>query len=256
MEETKIEQYVYVMSNPSFPDNMFKIGWTRKYPTIRAKNLHTSGIPTPFIIEFLIITTDGYKLEKKIHEYIKQYRLNPNREFFKISKDILTKILTNELNLKLTLITEIITPIKNIIVDKKVIDNKDVNKINKLYEIVAKEMNEFINKLKKDKTELVINEINGKKYVTTIETECEQDCLYSHGFEDDNEKYIKDTIYFIQQDINQYKKWIDNLLNNYEDIKNEIGIEHLRDDNKLFKKMILNTHTKLNNIKSKYIWEL
>ena len=44
MNETK-EQYVYVMSNSSFPSDMLKIGYTKEHPSIRANNLHTSGIP-------------------------------------------------------------------------------------------------------------------------------------------------------------------------------------------------------------------
>ena len=63
MSENK-EQYVYVMSNSSFPDDVLKIGWTREHPNIRAKDLHTSGIPTPFTVEYVIITPDGSKIEK------------------------------------------------------------------------------------------------------------------------------------------------------------------------------------------------
>ena len=85
------QQYVYVMSNPSFPEDILKIGWTREHPYIRANDLHTSGIPTPFIVEFIIITSEGSKLEKQIHNHIKSHRVNSNREFFKISKDELSE---------------------------------------------------------------------------------------------------------------------------------------------------------------------
>jgi hypothetical protein len=109
MNESK-EQYVYVMSNPSFSNDMLKIGWTREHPNIRANNLQTSGIPTPFIVEFVIITQTGFELEKQIHNYIKTYRVKSNREFFKISQCILVEILTKNLNLELTQITEIMVP--------------------------------------------------------------------------------------------------------------------------------------------------
>lgn len=87
------EQYVYIMSNLSFPDDILKIGYTRDHPNIRANDLYTTGLPTPFIVDYIIITPDGSKLEKTIHEHIKQYRTNSNREFFKIQKYELVKIL-------------------------------------------------------------------------------------------------------------------------------------------------------------------
>ena len=36
MNENK-GQYVYVMSNPSFPADMLKIGWTREHPQYKSK---------------------------------------------------------------------------------------------------------------------------------------------------------------------------------------------------------------------------
>jgi len=154
------EQYVYVMSNPSFPEDVLKIGWTREHPNMRANDLHTSGIPTPFIVEFVIITQEGYKVEKLIHNHIKTYRINSKREFFKISKEELTKILVNDLMLKLTPISEFSEP-----VNTKKSNNKKVNEIKMLYEQVKKEADEFSGKFQKEKSKLVIKEINNKKYV-------------------------------------------------------------------------------------------
>jgi hypothetical protein len=48
------KEYVYIMSNPSFGLDILKIGWTRNHPSIRASSLFTSGLPTPFQIEFII----------------------------------------------------------------------------------------------------------------------------------------------------------------------------------------------------------
>ena len=100
------EQYVYIMSNTCYDDDVFKIGWTSKHPFHRASQLNT-GAPTPFIVESVIITTKGPKLEKQIHNHLKQHRMDISREFFKIPKDALREILTNELNLVLTPITEL-----------------------------------------------------------------------------------------------------------------------------------------------------
>lgn len=97
-------EYIYVMSNASFDEDVIKIGWSRKHPSLRARQLYTSGLPTPFIIEFVIITTkgNGSKLEKNIHKYLNQYRINNEREFFKINKIDLIEIIINELKLEIT----------------------------------------------------------------------------------------------------------------------------------------------------------
>jgi hypothetical protein len=100
------EQYVYIMSNACYDDDVFKIGWTSRHPFYRISQLNT-GAPTPFIVELVIVTLEGCKLEKQIHTHLKQYRMETNREFFKISKDTLREIITNEMNLVLTPITEL-----------------------------------------------------------------------------------------------------------------------------------------------------
>jgi len=251
MTENK-QQYVYVMSNSSFPEDVLKIGWTREHPNIRAADLHTSGIPNPFIVEYVIITQEGSKLEKLIHERIKTYRINSNREFFKISKDELTKILVNELNLELTPITEILTQ-NNI----KKSNNKKVNELTILYEELKKEKDEFYIKLNKEKSKLVIKEINKKKHVSICSTEYNTTPLEIEGFEDEDESRIKNAYYFINRDIEgSYKTWLDDLINNYEEIKERIGVKQIIGDNKSFKRMILETHEKLRNLKGKYIWDL
>jgi hypothetical protein len=251
MTETE-EQYVYVMSNISYPDDLLKIGWTREHPNIRANDLHTSGIPTPFNVEYVIITQEGSKLEKNIHEHLKTYRVNSNREFFKISKDELTQILIKDLTLELTPITEIIAPI-----DKKLRHGKWVNDIKLLYEKLEKETDVFFSKLRRKHTQLVVNENNNQKIVSLKTNKSSTDALDWVAFDDDTEEErIRKICYFINEDIIRYKKWVEELVNDYEKIKIRIGIVLLRQDNKLLKEMILETHRKLNNLKSEYIWKL
>ena len=97
-------EYIYFMSNASFDEDVIKIGWSRKHPSLRACELYTSGLPTPFVVEFVIITSkgNGSKLEKNIHKYLNQYRINNKREFFKINKNDLFNIITDELKLEIT----------------------------------------------------------------------------------------------------------------------------------------------------------
>ena len=137
--ETGRFQYVYIMSNPSFQDDMFKIGWTREHPSIRAKHLHTSGIPTPFVVEYVIRTKDGSKVERKIHEQLEPFRVNSNREFFQISKYDLMEILTNDLNYELMRISDIPPPPHA----NKKLHNKTVNTLKDIYDNLAAEAEEF-----------------------------------------------------------------------------------------------------------------
>lgn len=106
---------------------------------------------------------------------------------------------------------------------------------------------------------LVIKKINNEKYVyiRAIETEYNITPLYKHGFEEDHdERHIKNAYYWINRQVIEYKEWLDNLIDNYEEIKNRISAEQMRSDNKWFKKSILDTLNDLHNLKSEYIWEI
>lgn len=247
------EQYIYVLSNPSFPSDYLKIGWTRYNPRIRAKSLQTSGIPTPFAIEYVIITSDGSKLEHQIHEYINEYRVNDKREFFKISKDVLTKILTEELLLELTPEDKIKET--NVVIKKT--KTKQVNELEELYKTLEERAHVLFRKINKHNCDIVVTENKkyNKKQVSFHEVNMNTFSLHMHGFEDDNEKYIKLEYYYINENITMYKEWLNNILNNYEEIKKTIGVKQLREDNKFFKKRMLDAHNSLNNLKNDYIWE-
>lgn len=249
MEEISTPQYVYCLSNPSFEDKQ-KIGWTREYPTIRALNLFTSGVPTPFNVEFIIPTKDGASLESKIHKHIKQYRAATNREFFEISIDKLKNILTNELNIEL--VCDILD------VKPRIVKNKQLQELNAVYERFYKEANEFINKLSKDKTKLIIEKINDKVCVSVGEAES-GNCLsgwyeYECTWAADDEYKIKNTCYFIKEDLKQYEGYIRNINENYDEIKKNIGGKGIRTDNIELKKWISKSQDKLDHLLKKYEW--
>ena len=92
-----LPQYVYCMSNPSLGKDIYKIGKSRN-PKIRQKELSNTSLPTPFSIEFIIETDDASQLEKDIHNYINDFRVNKNREFFKIEIETLKDII--EINIQ------------------------------------------------------------------------------------------------------------------------------------------------------------
>lgn len=77
--------WIYIMSNPSFR-GMVKIGYTTLDPTQRALELQTTGVPTPFKIEYQAYVSNCEELEVKIHRLLSRKRVGKNREFFRLSQ--------------------------------------------------------------------------------------------------------------------------------------------------------------------------
>ena len=77
---------VYIPSNPTYP-NLFKIGYTSKNAKDRANEINTTGVPTPFEVEYEAFVKNPKKTERKVHKLLKQKRKTNNREFFECSLD-------------------------------------------------------------------------------------------------------------------------------------------------------------------------
>lgn len=75
--------FVYVMSNPSIARGLLKIGKSDRDPKkFRANELRTTGVPEPFVVEFLALVEDADALESAVHNFLSQYRNTSDREFF------------------------------------------------------------------------------------------------------------------------------------------------------------------------------
>lgn len=61
---------------------LLKVGKTRGHYRDRASELHTTGVPTPFVEEYAVFASDCDQLERSTHNRIKSKRVNRNREFF------------------------------------------------------------------------------------------------------------------------------------------------------------------------------
>lgn len=72
--------YVYVMSNEAMP-GVYKIGCTSRHPYERASDLYTTGVPTPFVVEYFININNYKNIEKLVHKKLSAY--NFGKEFFK-----------------------------------------------------------------------------------------------------------------------------------------------------------------------------
>ena len=75
--------YVYILTNPVMP-GLIKIGKTRLAPADRAAQLHTTGVPSGFQVEYACHTPDPDAVERAMHDAFGPKRLNDRREFFQI----------------------------------------------------------------------------------------------------------------------------------------------------------------------------
>lgn len=76
--------FIYVMRNPQYERNIFKIGLTQRTPDIRAKDLsRTSGVIDYFAVMQDWEVADCVLAEKEIHTRLSSVRVTDRREFFK-----------------------------------------------------------------------------------------------------------------------------------------------------------------------------
>ena len=74
--------YVYILINQSMP-GLIKIGRTFRDSRDRARELHTTGVPTPFEVAFELFSLEHEKVEERIHQQLESFRVSINREFFR-----------------------------------------------------------------------------------------------------------------------------------------------------------------------------
>ncbi|MCG9886505.1 MAG: GIY-YIG nuclease family protein [Cyanobacteria bacterium] len=66
---------------------MIKVGRTLRDSRSRARELFTTGLPTPFQVAFEIFSDEHEKLEADFHQELHDFRISNNREFFKYPLD-------------------------------------------------------------------------------------------------------------------------------------------------------------------------
>lgn len=86
--------YLYVLSNDAMP-GLVKIGRTERQPEVRAKELHTTGVPQPFRLEYFVYVRDAMSAESEVHTLLQRrgVRTSTNREFFHLSPSEATQVL-------------------------------------------------------------------------------------------------------------------------------------------------------------------
>lgn len=79
--------WIYVLSNEAMP-GLVKIGQSAADPEFRAAELHTTGVPRPFRIEYKGLFEDFISLERAVHFALSDRREHHSREFFRTSVQI------------------------------------------------------------------------------------------------------------------------------------------------------------------------
>lgn len=79
------DSWVYILTNKTMP-NLVKIGFTSNTPDKRAKQISRStGVPLEFSVAYAFKCFNAHAFEGELHRYLKDYRINTDREFFQIS---------------------------------------------------------------------------------------------------------------------------------------------------------------------------
>lgn len=76
--------YVYIFINFQLPPNTLKIGKTVRSPEERAGEIYTTGVPGEFIVAYEEHVLDCDAAEAAIHSRLANYRINNQREFFRL----------------------------------------------------------------------------------------------------------------------------------------------------------------------------
>lgn len=83
---------VYIVSNKSFGDNVYKIGYSEN-PNRRVEQLWNTSVPTPFVTE--LICAGDRAVEESLHDYWKDNRINDSREFFRLDEEEFGRLISN-----------------------------------------------------------------------------------------------------------------------------------------------------------------
>ncbi|MFQ6226272.1 GIY-YIG nuclease family protein [Nocardia sp. NPDC002869] len=76
--------FVYALSNPTMP-GLVKIGMTERLIANRAGELQSTGVALPFDVEYGMMTSHPKNVEAAAHEILRNHRVAPNREYFRVS---------------------------------------------------------------------------------------------------------------------------------------------------------------------------
>ena len=84
--------WIYCLSNPSFKENLHKVGCTGYDIEYRSNQLSsTTGVPTGFKVEYGVYVDSDQNIEKLVHKALNKQRYASNREFFQLDAPSIVK---------------------------------------------------------------------------------------------------------------------------------------------------------------------
>lgn len=75
-----------------------KIGFTERQAPERAAELYSTGVPQPFRVVHSWSVENAVATEKEVHFALAKYRVNGNREFFRLSPDNALRLISRFLD--------------------------------------------------------------------------------------------------------------------------------------------------------------
>lgn len=90
--------FIYIMRNPAFAKNIYKIGLTTNETKERANQLSKTSVPDHFHVMREWAVKDCSKAEKEIHAILGKYRVDPRREFFDIDMKVANETIEEVIN--------------------------------------------------------------------------------------------------------------------------------------------------------------
>jgi hypothetical protein len=74
--------WVYIITNKAMP-NLVKVGYSTKDPELRAEELHTTGVPHRFVVEYDVLVNEPRDIEQAAHNLLKNH--HESKEWFNCS---------------------------------------------------------------------------------------------------------------------------------------------------------------------------
>lgn len=92
--EYKKVGWLYAARNPSFIDPVFKVGESSRPPFARMQELSAStSVYRAFDLAYFVHVTPRDIAEQWAHETLKEFRINPRKEFFQAPLPVVVKVL-------------------------------------------------------------------------------------------------------------------------------------------------------------------
>lgn len=147
---------VYILSNPAMP-GLVKIGITTHHTVEqRMKELFNTSIPVPFKCEYACRVDNCFAVEHALHTAFRDYRIHPQREFFKIEPYQIKVIL--QLFDKGNATTEIQHDINNALSDD---DIQSEEKLRGIHYPDSEQMGQIQDRMEEERNRNALYSVNG-----------------------------------------------------------------------------------------------